>query len=143
MIKQIIIVFLVFDFIVDQYETQKICDILISLYPFLIVYCPDKYKTQNMCDQAVGDCLAVLQFIPGWFVWFAPNGVSRLKHFLLLFTQMMVYSFLMKILVMSHLTLIKNIILLQILKKFILIIILMKISLILLFISDFWIEIVN
>ena len=65
MIKQIIIVFLVFDFIVDQYETQKICDILISLYPFLIVYCPDKYKTQNMCDQAVGDCLAVLQFIPG------------------------------------------------------------------------------
>ena len=36
--------FLVFDSITDQYKTQKICDTLISLYPFLIVYCPDKYK---------------------------------------------------------------------------------------------------
>ena len=24
-------------------KTQEICDIVVSLYPFLIVYCPDKY----------------------------------------------------------------------------------------------------
>ena len=31
--------FFVFDSILDQYETQEICDIVVSL----IVYCPDKY----------------------------------------------------------------------------------------------------
>ena len=41
--------FFVFDAVPDQYKTQEICDIVVSLYPFLIVYCPDKYKTQKMC----------------------------------------------------------------------------------------------
>ena len=40
-------------FILHQYETQEICDIFLSLYPFLIVYCPDKYKIQKMCDEVV------------------------------------------------------------------------------------------
>ena len=39
----------VFDSIPDKNKTQKLCDIAVSLYPFLIVYCPDKYITQ-MCD---------------------------------------------------------------------------------------------
>ena len=39
-----------------------------SLYPFLIVYCPDKYKTQKVCDEAVDDCLAALKFVSDWCV---------------------------------------------------------------------------
>ena len=53
----------VFDAVPDQYKTQEICDIVVSLYPFLIVKCPDKYKTQKMCDEDVDDCLAELKFI--------------------------------------------------------------------------------
>ena len=39
--------FLVFDSIPDQYKTQETCDIVVSLYPFLIVYCSDNYITQK------------------------------------------------------------------------------------------------
>ena len=49
-------------------KTQEICDIVVSSYPFLIVYCPDKYKVQRMCDEVVDDCLATLKFIANWFV---------------------------------------------------------------------------
>ena len=59
--------FFVFDAVPDQYKTQEICDIVVSLYPFLIVYCPDKYKTQKMCDEDVDDCLAELRLILDWF----------------------------------------------------------------------------
>ena len=45
-------------------KLEKICDIVVSSYPFLIVYCPDKNKTQKMCDEAVDDCLAALKIIP-------------------------------------------------------------------------------
>ena len=38
----------VFDSIPDQYKTQEIYDIVVSLYLFLIVYCPDKYKKSVM-----------------------------------------------------------------------------------------------
>ena len=55
-------------FILDQYKTREICDIIASLYPFLIVYCPDKYKTLRMCNQAVNDPLVALKLIPNWFV---------------------------------------------------------------------------
>ena len=37
--------FFVFDSILDQYKIQEICDIVVFLHPFLIVYCPNKYKT--------------------------------------------------------------------------------------------------
>ena len=37
----------VFDSTRDQYKTQEICDVVVSLYPFLIVYCPDQCKTQK------------------------------------------------------------------------------------------------
>ena len=33
-----------FHFIPDQYKTKEICDIVASLYPFLIAYYPEKYK---------------------------------------------------------------------------------------------------
>ena len=68
-IKQFIdVYFFVFDSIPDQYKTQEICDIVVSSYPFLIVYCRDTYKTQRMCDEAVDDSLAALKLIPDWFV---------------------------------------------------------------------------
>ena len=60
--------FFIFDSIPDQYETKQICDIVVSLYPFKIVYCPDKYKTQRMWDEAVDHSLAALKPILDWFV---------------------------------------------------------------------------
>ena len=45
-------------------KLEKICDIVVSSYPFSKVHCPDKNKTQKMCDEAVDDCLAALKFIP-------------------------------------------------------------------------------
>ena len=59
--------FFVFDSILDQYKTQEIYDIVVSSYPFLVVYCPDKYIPQKMCDEA-DDSLAALKLIPNWFV---------------------------------------------------------------------------
>ena len=35
--------FFLFDSIPNQYKTQEICGIVVSLYLFLIAYCPDKY----------------------------------------------------------------------------------------------------
>ena len=58
--KQFVDVFFVFDSIPDQYKTQEICDIVVSLHPFLIGYCPDKCKTQRMCDEAGNYSLAAL-----------------------------------------------------------------------------------
>ena len=52
----------------DLYKTQEICGIVVSLYPFLIIYCPDKYITQRICDEAVDDSLAALKLIPDWLV---------------------------------------------------------------------------
>ena len=93
--------FFVFDSILDQYKTQEICDIVVSSYPFLVVYCPDKYIPQKMCDEA-DDSLAALKLIPNWFV-----TRKMIKNFILLCTQMIVSSFFMKILVMSHFVVMK------------------------------------
>ena len=50
--------FFVFDSISDQYKTEKICAIVVSLYPFLIVYCPDQFKTQRMFEKNVDNSIA-------------------------------------------------------------------------------------
>ena len=72
----------------ELYKTQEICGIVVSLYSFLIVYCPNKYKTQRMCDEAVDDSLAALKLISDWFV------ISKMiKNFIPLCAQMMVYPF--------------------------------------------------
>ena len=34
----------------------------------MLIHCPNTYKTQKLCDGAVQDCLIVLKFIPDWFV---------------------------------------------------------------------------
>ena len=57
-----------FDIAPAKYKTQEICNLAVSLYFPLILYCPYKYITQEMCDEAVNDSLAPLKFIPNWFV---------------------------------------------------------------------------
>ena len=99
--------FFVFNSIPDHYKTQEICDIIVYFYPFLKIYCPDKYRTQKMCNEAVDDCLAALKFITDWFV-----TSKMLGKFDNTFMLMMIYSFIMKIVIKSHLLLIKNIFLL-------------------------------
>ena len=43
-IKLLIHVFLAFIYIPDWYQTQEMCDKVISEDPFMIAYYPDKYK---------------------------------------------------------------------------------------------------
>ena len=66
-IKHFIDVFL-FDSIPDHYKTQEICDIVVSLYLFLIVYCPDKSINQKVCDESIDNFLAPLKLISDWFL---------------------------------------------------------------------------
>ena len=56
--------FFVFDSIPDQYKTQVI---YVSLFLY-ILFNSLSYKSQKKYDEAVDDCLAVLKFIPDWFV---------------------------------------------------------------------------
>ena len=60
--------FFVFCSILDQYKIQEICDIVVSLYSILIIYCLDRYIIEKMRDKAVDDSLAALKLIPDWFV---------------------------------------------------------------------------
>ena len=91
-----------------------------------------------MCDEAVDDSLAALEVILDWFV-----TNKMLKNFLLLCTQMKIYSILIKILVMPYLIVMKWVFIILILIILILIIILMKMILIILFLSDFWLGILD
>ena len=60
--------FLAFFYIPDQYKTQEVCSSIIPDDPFSLRHVLDQYKTQKMCDKAVDDCLAALKFVPDWFV---------------------------------------------------------------------------
>ena len=99
--------FFVFDSIFDRYKNQEIRKRDIYKDPFQIVYCSNKYKAQRMFDEAVDDCLAALNFVTEWFV-----TSKMLEKLVILYTLMMIYSFIMKIFIKSHLLLIKNIFLL-------------------------------
>ena len=99
--------FYLFDSLPDQYKTQEMSDGVVSEDRFMVVYCPDKYKTQRMCDEAVDDCLAALEYIPNCSV------ISKiLENFYNAFHDNDDILFLMKILIKSHLLLIKDIFLL-------------------------------
>ena len=102
--------------------------------PFILMYCPNKHKSQRLCDEAVDNSLAALKFIPDWFL------TSKMLYWL-----MVIYLFLIKFIIKSHLMLMKDIFLMKILIKLTLmkIIILMMIMLILLFSSDVWLDVVN
>ena len=60
----------VFNSVLDQFKTQKMCrcDKVVSKEPFMLKYCPYKYKTQEKCDKAVDFYLIILKFVPDWFV---------------------------------------------------------------------------
>ena len=94
--------FFVFDSIPDRYKTHEMSDRVVSEDLFLIVYCPDQYvilinMTQKMCDKAVDYCPAALKLIPDWFV-----TSKMIKNFLLLCTEMKIYSTLKKIMVILY-----------------------------------------
>ena len=94
--------FFVFDSISDQHKAQEICVIVVSLYFFLIVHCPDKYITQKLSDEAVDDFLAAFKLIPDWLV----TSKAIKKLYTTLYSDDG-YSFLMKILLMSDTVVIK------------------------------------
>ena len=79
--------FFVFNSIPNRYKTQEMCDRVVSDDLFLIVYCPDKYISQKLSDEAVDDSIRTLKLIPNCFV----TG-EMIKNFLLLCTQMKIYS---------------------------------------------------
>ena len=70
---------IVFDFVPDQYKTQKKknCDKVVSKNPFMVKYCLDRYNTQEMCDKTVDSFLPTLKFVPDWFV--ISNIIKKLK----------------------------------------------------------------
>ena len=78
------------------------CASAVSEDPFMTVYFHNKYKTQRMYDDAVDDCLAALRFISDLF----PTS-KMLENFGRALSAMARYTFLMKILIKSHLLLIK------------------------------------
>ena len=80
------------------------CNKAVFRNPFKIMlkYCHDSYKTQEMCDKVVDNFQPALTFVLDWFV---KNKI--IKNFILLRTQMIVYTFLMKNLVISHFVVMK------------------------------------
>ena len=114
------------------------CDGVVSKDPFLLVYCSDKYITQKMCDEAVDYSLATLKLILDWFV---TNKMIKELFTVLYASESILYlnedSGIVIISVMKWVFLIRIMILL------ILIIILINMILIPLFMSDFWLSILN
>ena len=73
------------------------CDKSFFEDPFMLKYCLDRYKTQEMCDAAFDDFLPALNLFPIGLL-----QVRWLKIFIVFHSQMMIYSFLMKVLVISN-----------------------------------------
>ena len=63
-----------------------------------------------MCDEAFDDCLAALKFIPDWFV--TSRMLEKFHNALFSNDDILLMKILMKILITSHLLLIKDIFLL-------------------------------
>ena len=54
----------VFDFVLDWYKTQEMCDKAVSKDLFMLKYCLNRQKIQKICDKAVDDILLALKFAP-------------------------------------------------------------------------------
>ena len=80
-----------------RYKTQDICDKAVSINPFMLKYYLDRYETHEMCDKAVNNFLPELKFVRNWL-----DTSKFIKNFIMLYSQIMIYSFLMKILAMWH-----------------------------------------
>ena len=131
-IKQLINVILYLVLFLINIKLRKICDIVVSLYPFLIVHYPDKYKTQKMCDEAVDDYLAALKSISDWF--FTKKILEKFDNNFHANDDTLFHS--EDFDKVTHIANQKHIIVTD-LEKLILIIILMRMNLILLVISEF------
>ena len=116
----------------------KECVIDVSEGSSFIVYCPDKYITQKMCNKPVGDSLASMKLITDWFV--ASKMIKRLFTALYADENILYYdedSDNVAFIEMGILNIdINNIII-------IVIVTLIKMILIILFLSDFWVGILN
>lgn len=53
----------VFDYVSNEYMTQKICDKVLFKEPFTLKYYPDRYKPQKICDKAVSFYLLALKCV--------------------------------------------------------------------------------
>ena len=115
-----------FFYIPDHYKTQEMCDRFISDDPFSLRYIPEKYKTQQMFHETVDDFLPTLNFV---FDWFVTSKMIK-KLFTALYADQN-----MQILVMFCLIIMKWV--------YLTIINLTRMILVLLFMSDFWLGILN
>ena len=78
------------------------CNKIVSNVPFKLKHCHDKYKTQEMYNKTVNDFLTALKLVLHWFV------TSKLiKSYLLLYIEMIIYSILVKVLVIPYLLIMK------------------------------------
>ena len=71
------------EFVPDRYKTQGMCNKVVSENPFLLKYSHDNIRLKKYVIKSLMSFPIVLQ-------------VNRLKNFLLLCTQIMVYYFMMK-----------------------------------------------
>ena len=107
------------EFVSDCFKTHRICNKAVDTYLFAIQFVPQCYKTQKICAKAVNNChfefypvpyryntqemsrkaidnfVPALKFFPHWFV---PNKIIKKVDNTL--SLMMIYSILMKILIM-------------------------------------------
>ena len=118
----------------------KECVIDVSGGSSFIVYCPDKYLTQKMSNEPAGDSLASMKLIPDWFV--ASKMIKRLFTALYADENILYYdedsgnvAFICNEMGILNID-INNIIIIVIVTS-------MKMILILLFLSDFWVGILN
>ena len=115
------------------------CDRVASGDPFVLKYCLNRYKVQKMWDKVVEDCMSTLKLAPDWFV-----QTRSLKIFMLLYSLIMIYSFLMKILVKSDFLVVKWVFIVKIFITLTsVMMIFMKMILKLTFMSDFWLGAIN
>ena len=115
-----------FFYIPDHYKTQEMYDRFISGDPFSLRYIPEKYETQQMFDETVDDFLPTLNFV---FDWFVTSKMIK-KLFTALYADENI-----QILVMFCLIIMKWV--------YLTIINLTGMILVLLFMSDFWLGILN
>ena len=85
-----------YNFPLNAIRLKKICDKAVSEDSFILKYYHNSHKTQKISDEAVVDFLQGLKFLLYWVV------TSKIQNFTVLYFQKMIYSFLMKILVILY-----------------------------------------
>ena len=51
-------------FVLHHFKAKAMCQNVIKIFPFAILYVPDRYKTQEMCDKVILENGGMLKFIP-------------------------------------------------------------------------------